>query len=463
MKSWMRRMAMAMVLPPNPIPSISTQSLPLLHHNSIIPSFSSSRTTQTTPFLTSSHRRSFLSAPPCSAPSASLSADYNFSDFDEGEGDCVANSIQCNGSKVLLKGMTYTQLEKWVQSHGYRPGQAMMLWKRMYGNDIWAHHTDELEGLNKDFKKMLSEKAEFRALSLKEIRTAADGTRKILFALDDGMVIETVVIPCDRGRTTVCVSSQVGCAMNCQFCYTGRMGLRRHLTAAEIVEQAVFARRMLTSEVGSITNVVFMGMGEPLHNIDNVIKAADIMVDEQGLQFSPRKVTISTSGLVPQLKRFLHESKCALAVSLNATTDEVRNWIMPINRKYKLDLLLGTLREELRSKRNYKILFEYVMLEGINDSDDDAKRLIELVKGIPCKINLISFNPHSGSFFRPTKEERMIEFRNTLASGGCTVFLRLSRGDDQMAACGQLGKPGTIQAPLLRVPQQFQMAIGNSA
>ncbi|KAL3006428.1 hypothetical protein AAZX31_08G278000 [Glycine max] len=378
-----------------------------------------------------------------------------------GDGDSVA--ISNEGLKMLLKGMTYPELEKWVQSHGYRPGQAMMLWKRMYGNNIWAHHIDELEGLNKDFKKMLNENAEFKALTQKEIRTASDGTRKILFTLEDGLVIETVVIPCDRGRTTVCVSSQVGCAMNCQFCYTGRMGLRRHLTAAEIVEQAVFARRLLTDEVGSITNVVFMGMGEPLHNIDNVIKAADIMVDEQGLQFSPRKVTISTSGLVPQLKRFLHESNCALAVSLNATTDEVRNWIMPINRKYKLELLLQTLREELCFKKNYKVLFEYVMLEGVNDSDGDAERLIELVKGIPCKINLISFNPHSGSFFKPTKDERMIEFRNTLAGAGLVVILRLSRGDDQMAACGQLGKPGTIQAPLLRVPEQFQMAIGSSA
>ncbi|PNX93995.1 dual-specificity RNA methyltransferase RlmN-like protein, partial [Trifolium pratense] len=229
-----------------------------------------------------------------------------------------------------------------------RPGQAIMLWKRMYGNNIWAHHTDELEGLNKDFKKMLSENADFMALAVKEIHAASDGTRKILFTLDDGMVIETVVIPCDRGRTTV-------------------MGLKRHLTAAEIVEQAVFARRLFTSEVGSITNVVFMGMGEPLHNIDNVIKAADIMVDDQGLHFSPRKVTVSTSGLVPQLRRYLQESNCAIAVSLNATTDEVRNWIMPINRKYKLDLLLETLREELSFKHKYKVLFEYVMLEGIND------------------------------------------------------------------------------------------------
>ncbi|TXG56314.1 hypothetical protein EZV62_017627 [Acer yangbiense] len=353
--------------------------------------------------------------------------------------DCCSdeNVSPEKGSKMLLKGMRYAELEEWVQSHGFRPGQALMLWKRLYGNNIWAQTIDEMEGLNKDFKIMLSEHAEFKALSLKDIRAASDGTRKkrlSFHAIEAGLL---------------CV-------------FQVRMGLTRHLTAAEIVEQAVFARRLLSSEVGSITNVVFMGMGEPLHNVENVIKAANIMVHDQGLHFSPRKVTVSTSGLVPQLKRFLHESNCALAVSLNATTDEVRNWIMPINRKYKLSFLLETLREELRFKHNYKVLFEYVMLAGINDSLDDAKRLIDLVQGIPCKINLISFNPHSGSQFRPTSEEKMIEFRNILAEGGCSVFLRLSRGDDQMAACGQLGKPGTIQAPLLRVPERFQTALSVS-
>ncbi|XP_039115591.1 dual-specificity RNA methyltransferase RlmN [Dioscorea cayenensis subsp. rotundata] len=362
-------------------------------------------------------------------------------------------------SKVLLTEMDFSELERWVQSQGYRPGQALMLWKCLYGNNIWAHSDDELAGLNKEFRKMLSENASFKSLMIKDIHEASDGTRKILFTLEDEMVVETVVIPFSQGRTTVCVSSQVGCAMNCQFCYTGRMGLRRHLSTAEIVEQAVFARRLFTSEFGSITNVVFMGMGEPFHNIENIIKAASIMVDEKGLQFSPRKVTVSTSGLVPQLKRFLRESKCALAVSLNATTDEVRNWIMPINRKYNLGLLLETLREELRFKHRYKVLFEYVMLAGINDSFEDAKRLIELVRGIPCKINLISFNPHSGSLFKPTPEEKMIEFRNILAEAGLVVFLRLSRGDDKMAACGQLGEPGNIQAPMLRVPEQFRMAV----
>ncbi|VAH77832.1 unnamed protein product [Triticum turgidum subsp. durum] len=193
---------------------------------------------------------------------------------------------------------------------------------------------------------------------------------QILFSLEDASVIETVVIPSARGRTTVCVSSQVGCAMNCQFCFTGRMGLRKHLSTAEIVEQAVFARKLFSDEFGSITNVVFMGMGEPLHNVDNVIKASSIMVDEQGLQFSPRKVTVSTSGLVPEIKRFLNESNCDLAVSLNATTDEVRNWIMPINRRYNLSTLLGTLREELRLRPKSIVLFEYVMLAGVNDRSE---------------------------------------------------------------------------------------------
>lgn len=369
-------------------------------------------------------------------------------------------SISSNETnKAVLKGMTYNQFQKWVSSHGYRPGQALMLWKRLYGDNIWAQSIEDLEGLNKDFKTMLNKRAEFNVFKLKDILTASDGTRKILFTLEDGLVIETVVIPNDKGRTTVCVSSQVGCALNCQFCYTGRMGLKRNLTAAEIVEQAVFARRLLTSEVGSIANVVFMGMGEPLQNIDNVIKAINIMVHDHGLHISPRKITVSTSGLVPQLKRFLRESNCALAVSLNATTDVARNWVMPINRKYNLSLLLGTLREELKLKHKYKVLFEYVLLAGVNDSIEDAKRLIDLVQGIPCKINLITFNPHSGSQFKPTSDEKMIEFRNILAACGCVVLLRPSRGDDQMAACGQLGNPGEIQAPLLRVPAQFQAAL----
>ncbi|XP_021727017.1 uncharacterized protein LOC110694152 isoform X2 [Chenopodium quinoa] len=351
---WMRRIVLGfnplLLTSTSPSPSISTLHFPSPSSQIL---FS---------LLPSHHRRRSLSAT-ASSPSYPLHSIPNNSFF-SGAAEIKSDEEK---PKTLIKGMRYHELEKWVQSHGFRPGQALMLWKRLYGDNIWAHSSEELEGLNKDFRKMLSAHADFRALSLKEVRSASDGTKKILFTLEDGLVIETVIIPCDRGRNTVCVSSQVGCAMNCQFCFTGRMGLTRHLTAAEIVEQAVFARRLFTEEVGSITNVVFMGMGEPLQNVDNVVKAADVMVDDQGLHFSPRKVTISTSGLVPQLKRFLHESNCALAVSLNATTDEVRNWIMPINRKYNLELLLGTLRDELRHRHNYKVLFEYVMLAGVND------------------------------------------------------------------------------------------------
>ncbi|PIN13019.1 23S rRNA (adenine(2503)-C(2))-methyltransferase [Handroanthus impetiginosus] len=436
-------------------------SLTLYHpSSSIIPSISLPSPPISSPALT--HSISSSSSSHGRSLSFSATATLQYSQSTIPSGGEKSNGIPMKDSKVLLKGMRYTELEKWVLSHGYRPAQALMLWKRLYGDNIWAYSVEELEGLNKDLKSMLSKHAEFKVLHLKDMLTASDGTKKILFTFEDGLVIETVVIPCRRGRTTVCISSQVGCTMNCQFCYTGRMGLKRNLSAAEIVEQAVLARRLLSHEVGSITNVVFMGMGEPLHNIENVLKAADILVDEHGLHFSPRKVTISTSGLVPQIKRFLKESNCALAVSLNATTDEVRNWVMPINRKYNLELLLGTLREELSSKHNYKVLFEYVMLAGVNDGIEDAKRLIDLVQGIPCKINLISFNPHSGSLFKPTSEEKMIEFRNILAEAGCIVFLRLSRGDDQMAACGQLGKPGEIQAPLLKVPPKFQVALGGS-
>ncbi|XP_057774507.1 uncharacterized protein LOC130993588 [Salvia miltiorrhiza] len=442
---WMRRHLATLCFPLQPLHSSSFSPIRFLNPPSI------SHSLYSFPFLSNGPSLSF---------SAAATLQSTISSNPKGGDESI--EIPMKGSMVILKEMRYHELQKWVQSHGYRPAQAMMLWKRLYGNNIWAHCHEELEGLNKDFKKMLSEHAEFKALHLKDIVTASDGTKKILFTLEDGLVIETVVIPCRRGRTTVCVSSQVGCAMNCQFCYTGRMGLKRNLSAAEIVEQAVFARRLLSHEVGNITNVVFMGMGEPLHNIENVLKAADILVDEQGLQFSPRKVTVSTSGLVPQLKRFLKESDCALAVSLNATTDEVRNWVMPINRKYNLELLLGTLREELLLKRNYKVLFEYVMLAGVNDSVEDAKRLINLVQGIPCKINLISFNPHCGSNFKPTKDEKMIEFRNILAAARVVVFLRTSRGDDQMAACGQLGEPGEIQAPLFKVPPKFRPVLDSS-
>ncbi|CAM6128826.1 unnamed protein product [Calypogeia fissa] len=362
--------------------------------------------------------------------------------------------------KCILGNLSYTDLEAWVESLGFKKGQALMLWRFLYGNGKWAASVDEMSGLSKEFREALLDKAELNVLKLKDVHTAADGTRKIVFSVEGGS-IETVVIPCTagRGRTTVCVSSQVGCAMNCQFCFTGRMGLKRNLSTAEIVEQVVVACRIFSTDLGAITNVVFMGMGEPLHNADNVIRAANIMIDSHGLHLSHNKVTISTSGLVPQIQQFYKQSICALAVSLNATTDEVRNWIMPINRKYNLNLLLKTLREESCLRPGRSVFFEYVMLAGVNDSIEDAHRLVKLVEGISCKINLICFNPHSESGFRPSPKEQMLLFRDVITNAGLTVHIRQSRGDDQMAACGQLGTLSSRQAPRLPTPKQFQAAV----
>ncbi|KAL2613649.1 hypothetical protein R1flu_025341 [Riccia fluitans] len=327
--------------------------------------------------------------------------------------------------KCVLRNLSYQNLESWVESIGYRKSQALMLWKYLYGDGKWAATVDEMTGLSKEFKSVVKEKAELEVLNVVRVHEATDGTRKIVSAVDGG-TIETVVIPfaAGKGRNTVCVSSQVGCAMNCQFCFTGRMGLKRNLTTAEIVEQLVIACR-LTADIGGVTNVVFMGMGEPLHNADNVIRAANIMVDEHGFHLSHNKVTVSTSGLVPELRRFCRESKCSVAVSLNATSDEVRNWIMPINRKYNLSSLLGALREEQVLRPNTHFFFEYVMLAGVNDSLEDADRLVELVRGIRCLV----------------------------------VRIRRSRGDDQMAACGQLGNLASQQPPRMRVPERFQGAV----
>ncbi|KAL3679224.1 hypothetical protein R1sor_022180 [Riccia sorocarpa] len=372
-----------------------------------------------------------------------------------GTADILADTEE----KCVLRNLSYQHLEAWVESIGYRKTQALMLWKYLYGHGNWAATVDEMTGLSREFKSVLKERAELEVLKVMTVHKAADGTRKIVSAVDGG-TIETVVIPfaTGKGRNTVCVSSQVGCAMNCQFCYTGRMGLKRNLTTAEIVEQLVIACR-LTADMGGVTNVVFMGMGEPLHNADNVIRAANIMVDEHGFHLSHNKVTVSTSGLVPELRRFCRESKCCVAVSLNATTDEVRNWIMPINRKYNLSSLLGALREEQALRPNSHFLFEYVMLAGVNDSFEDAERLVELVQGIRCKINLICFNPHSESVFRPSSLEQILLFKDRVESAGLVVRIRRSRGDDQMAACGQLGSLGAEQPPRMRVPERFQGAV----
>jgi 23S rRNA (adenine2503-C2)-methyltransferase len=284
--------------------------------------------------------------------------------------------------------------------------------------------------------------------------SSLDGTHKFLWDLKDGKTIESVIIPAamsEKGievfsgkesdqaldsdhwsRLTACISSQVGCAMACKFCLTGIQGLDRSLETHEIVAQILELRK-----IAPITNIVFMGMGEPLHNVENIIKACEIFLDESGFNFSKRRVTVSTSGLVPAIEELGRRSDVSLAVSLNATTDEQRSEIMPVNKKWNIKALLDTCRNyPLGSHR--RITFEYVMLRDFNDSLEDAKRLAVLLRGIPNKINLIPFNEHSGSEFKRPEDAVVKAFQNYLIERGYTATVRISRGRDISAACGQL-------------------------
>lgn len=361
-------------------------------------------------------------------------------------------------NRVALKGMRYEEIEEWLTSVGERPQRAAQLFAWMYRRGKLVERAEDMADVSLAFRDKLARVASLEGdLEMTEVREAADGTRKVLYRLKNGGgVVESVIIPSNvpDGRTTVCVSSQLGCAMNCQFCFTAKMGLRRNLTAAQIVEQVVNARRLTGGGAGAtkaagareeVTNVVFMGMGEPLHNVEAVLAAVDILTDTRGLALSQNKVTVSTSGLVPEIERYLRESRGSLAVSLNATTDEIRSWIMPINRKYNLERLLGALRDNFprvgAGRHQRQVFFEYICLAGINDSDEDAERLLEISRSMPCKFNLIYFNTHEGSEFRCSDEDTIRAFRRKLVEGGAMCTIRQSRGDEEMAACGQLGSP----------------------
>lgn len=313
---------------------------------------------------------------------------------------------------------------------------------------LYAHRVDDFESmtnLSKDLRKTLDTHFRISPVEFKDAYDAKDGTTKLTFKCDDSAVVESVLIPFQT-HTALCISSQVGCAMGCTFCYTAKMGLSRHLTVAEIVEQVVAARNYAEEQGETIKNIVFMGMGEPLHNVDAVIRACAILTDNHGLDFSRRRVTVSTSGLVDAIKVFMEEASVQLAVSLNATTDVTRSKIMPVNDRWDLDALLGCLRELPLEKRQ-RITFEYVLLKGVNDSLEDAERIIELTRDIPSKINLIPFNPHPKTPFETPDESAIDAFQNYLIERNISCFRRKTRGRDEMAACGQLGEPGERKTP----------------
>lgn len=328
-----------------------------------------------------------------------------------------------------LKNLTLPALEQFLQGQGKERYRATQIFKWLYQHDVSSF--DEMTNVSKALRAELARTACISRLEPETVEVGSDGTRKYLFMLEDGNAVESVIIP-DEDRNTLCISSQAGCAMQCAFCLTGTFSLTRNLTTAEIVNQILAVRRDV-----EVRNIVMMGMGEPLHNLDNVIPALQIMAEDNGLQLSSRRVTVSTCGLVPELERLGREVTVNLAVSLNATTDELRDRIMPVNKAYPIATLLAALKNYPLPGRR-KITIEYVLLGGLNDTPEDAKRLVRLLSDIPCKINLIPFNPHEGADFRPPTRAALDAFHKYLLDRHFTVITRDSRGSDISAACGQL-------------------------
>ena len=341
-----------------------------------------------------------------------------------------------------IKELSLEELAGWLSLRGEPPYRAKQIFQWLYRKGVASFAA--MSDLSKNLRAALESSFTISRPRVARLARAADGTRKFLFELADGSRIESVLIPAELGeRLTLCISSQVGCGMGCAFCATATLGLKRGLDAHEIVDQVLEARRMLADAAQSgepqstITNIVFMGMGEPLHNYHEVVRAVGVLTADWGVGFSPRRITVSTVGLVPQMTRLLGDTRVNLAVSLSGTTDEVRSRLMPINRKYRLTTLLDACRG-LPLPRRKRITFEYVMLSGRNDSLEDAHRLATLLRGIPSKVNLIPFNPFPGSGFASTELPAIEAFRAALLRQGVHTTIRESRGRDIQAACGQL-------------------------
>jgi 23S rRNA (adenine2503-C2)-methyltransferase len=339
---------------------------------------------------------------------------------------------------------------------GEKPFRArqVMRWIHQFGQSEFESMSD----LSKDLRAKLVSGAMVQAPSVMADATATDGTRKWLLSVGAANGIETVFIP-ETGRGTLCVSSQVGCALECAFCSTGRQGFNRNLTVAEIIGQLWWANRALGATPRGermISNVVMMGMGEPLANFDNVVSAMKIMLDDHGYGLSRRRVTLSTSGMVPAMDRLAAQMPVALAVSLHAPDDELRDRLVPINKKYPLKELMAACKRYIRVAPRDFVTFEYVMLHGVNDSVEQAKRLVALVKGVSCKFNLIPFNPFPDSGFERSSPERIGAFRDVLMQAGLVTTTRKTRGDDIDGACGQLA--GQVQDRTQRKARRTQVA-----
>ncbi|NTT87030.1 23S rRNA (adenine(2503)-C(2))-methyltransferase RlmN [Tabrizicola fusiformis] len=352
------------------------------------------------------------------------------------------------GGKTNLIGLTREELRAALIAAGTPERQAKMRLGQVWQ---WVYHWGvrdfaAMTNLAKEYRTLL---ADHFTIDLPEVvnrQVSADGTRKYLVRIAGGHEVEVVYIP-EETRGTLCISSQVGCTLTCSFCHTGTQKLVRNLTAGEIVGQVMLARDDLgewpepgapKDETRLVSNVVLMGMGEPLYNFDNVRDAMRVVMDGEGIALGRRRITLSTSGVVPEIARAATEIGCQLAVSFHATTDEVRDRLVPINKRWNIKALLDELREYPKLSNSERITFEYVMLKGVNDSDADARRLVKLIQGIPAKINLIPFNEWPGSPYERSDWERIEAFADIIYKAGYASPIRTPRGEDIMAACGQL-------------------------
>ena len=339
---------------------------------------------------------------------------------------------------VNLLDLTHDELLSFVAELGEKRFRADQIFQWLHARG--ASSLDQMSDLSKDLRARLADTVALGTLEVAEVQRSIDGTRKLRLTTRDGKSIESVLIP-DGDKLTQCISSQVGCALDCQFCATATLGLTRNLEPGEIADQVYRAQELLAREEPGrrITNLVYMGMGEPLHNYDAVVKSIAILTDERGANFSHRRITVSTVGLVPGIERLGREAHVRpnLAVSLNAASDQVRDRIMPVNRKWPIARLLAALRAYPLERRR-RITFEYVLLAGVNDSGEDAELLARLLRGMKCKVNLIPWNPHPGAPYQRPSADAIERFQNRVKELGLAAYLRTPRGDDIDAACGQL-------------------------
>src|SRR5438094_6818746 len=352
-----------------------------------------------------------------------------------------------NQPRRNLVGLSRDELAEEMAGFGAEPFRARQLWHWIY----YRGATDfaAMTSLSKGFRERLAVQYELRRPAVSRALASSDGTRKWLLRFSDGQEVETVHIP-EEDRGTLCVSSQVGCTLTCSFCHTGTQRLVRNLTAAEIVSQIMIARDALgewpsPQDDRMLTNIVLMGMGEPLYNFDNVAAAMKIAMDPEGLAVSRRKITLSTSGVVPMIARCGAELGVNLAVSLHAVTDELREQLVPLNKKYPIAELLDACRTYPGSSNARRITFEYVMLKGVNDSPAEARELVRLLKGIPAKVNLIPFNPWPGAPYECSSDKVIKAFSDIVFEAGYSAPVRTPRGRDIFAACGQL-KSASVRA-----------------